>query len=409
MKIGYILKIFPKISETFVVNEIMELIKMGHSVYIFSMYHPNEKIIHREKIVYDDVLKYSLLDNTYYSPRIHRSVLELTGYVSLLLNRHPDNMLYNVLYTDVARHFAKIIREKDIHLDIIHAHFATEQTFVAMKLSKMLGIPFTLMAHANDIFLNPNVKSLREKFENASAIMTPSHYNREYLHSLTGVDKEKIHIVRACPNIDKFKDFKIIECKLKNELTILSISRLVEKKGIKYGILAIKDLVKEYPDIVYNIVGSGMLESELKMLITSLDLDNNVRIIGNLDDDVLIKDLSNATIFILPCVIARNGDMDGIPVSLMEAMYFQVPTISTRVSGISELIENNEDGLLVDAHNVKQLSDAIRTLLVNKDLRIKIGNRGKQKIETHFNIHKEAKILIEVWNRIKNESWPFEQ
>ena len=404
MKIGYMLKIFPKISETFVVNEIIELIKMGHDVYIFSMYHPNEKIIHREKIVYDDVLKYNLLDNTYYSPRIHRSVLELTGYVSLLLNHHPDNILYNKLYTDMARHFAKIIKEKDIHLDIIHAHFATEQTFVAMKLSKMLDVPFTLMAHANDIFLNPNVKSLREKFENASAIMTPSHYNREYLYSLTGIDNDKIHIIRACPNIDKFKDFKMTEGKLRNEPTILSISRLVEKKGIKYGILAIKDLVKEYPGIVYKIVGSGMLERELKMLITSLNLENNVKIIGNLDNDILIKDLSNATIFILPCIKAKNGDMDGIPVSLMEAMYFQVPTISTRVSGIPELIENNEDGLLVDAHNVKQLSDAIRTLLTNRDLRIELGNNGRIKVENNFNIHKEVNRLVEIWSRIKNES-----
>lgn len=400
MKIGYILKIFPKISEKFVTNEILELIKMGHDVYIFSIYNPNEKIIYREKIMHDEILEYNLLNKTYYPPHFQRSILELSGYSLLLLNSQ-NNIFHDRLCIDVANYFAKIIEDNDIKLDIIHAHFATEPTFVASKLSKMYNIPFTFMAHAFDIFINPNIKTLKEKVEYASAIMTPSYYNREYLCNLTGVDKNKIFVIRACPNIDELKIFGKEKIDNDDDFKILSVSRLVEKKGIKYAILAIKELIKEYPEITYKIIGSGPLEKDLNMLIRSLEIENNVKIIENLDNNALINEYNKATIFVLPCTKAKNGDMDGIPVSLMESMYLRIPTISTRISGIPELIENDLDGLLVDDNNVKQLSEAIRTLLTNKELRLKIGNNARLKVENNFNIHKEAKKLIEIWNMIK--------
>ncbi len=432
MKIGYILKIFPKISEKFVTNEILELIKMGHEIYIFSIFHPNEKIINREKVVHSEISEYNLLRSTFYPPHIQRSVLELSGYSKLFLTQNIYvQKLHDNLCIDVANYFAKVIEDNDIKLDVIHAHFATEPTYVAYKMSKILNIPFTFMAHAFDIFINPDIKSLKEKIENASAIMTPSYYNKEYLSNLiSGIDKNKIFVVRACPNIDelkllgdryryRYRDRDRNRDKDKNnendknennendknennEFNILSISRLVEKKGIKYGILAIKELIREYPEINYNIIGSGPLERNLKKLIRTLEIENNVKIIQNLDNNALMTEFNKATIFILPCIKAKNGDMDGIPVSLMESMYLQIPTISTKISGIPELIENNIDGLLVEDKNVGQLVESLKILYINKDLRIKIGNNGKDKVENNFNIHKEAKKLIEIWKNNKN-------
>lgn len=396
MKIGYVLKIFPKISEKFVTNEILELIKMGHDVHIFSIYHPNKRFIGKEKVVHDEISEYELLEKTHYSPYVHRSILELSGYASLTIGHHPDNILHNGLCTDVAGHFARSVKHMGIDLDVIHAHFATEQTFVAIKMSKMLNVPCTCMAHANDIFINPDAKSLREKFENVSAVATPSYYNREYIHNLTGISKDKIFVIRACPSMDELKDLKREE----NGYNILTISRLTEKKGLRYGILAIKELITEYPNIMYKIIGSGPLEKDLKKLIVSLGVENNVKIIGNLDNDSLNNEFNRATAFILPCIRARNGDLDGIPVSLMEAMYLKIPVISTKVSGIHELIENGNDGLLVDANDAKQLSYAIGTLLADNDLRIKIGNNGKQKIEKDFNISKEVEKLTNIWKDI---------
>jgi len=262
-----------------------------------------------------------------------------------------------------------------------------------MLMSKKLGIPFTFEAHAVDIFVKPCLKALEKRMREASATTTISYYNRDYLHKLTNINIKKIHVVRACPVIDKFK------CVKRNPevLSILTVGRLVEKKGIKYGILAIKELIKDYPEIQYSIVGSGLLETELKSLARLVDLQNNVRFLGNLDDNSLIDELRKATIFILPCVIAKNEDRDGIPVSLMESMYLRIPTVSTNISGISELIEDRREGFLVEPGNFEQLASAIKTLLENENLRITMGVNGRKKIVTQFNIHKEARKLLEIW------------
>jgi len=285
MRIGYILGQFPKLSETFILNEISELIRRGHDVYIFSLFNSKENIVQPE------VEEYSLLERTYYPPSYHKLCIELVRFDRLLFyrNRRKINKFYCIA---VARHFSKIAEKLD--LDVLHAHFANEPTFTAMLMSKLTEIPFTFTAHAFDIFINPDVKALRERIENASAVITPSYYNKNYLYNLAGIDKDKIHVIRACANIERFKSIKRNE----DPFTILTIGRLVEKKGIKYGILAIKELIKDYPEVQYRIVGSGPLEKNLKDLVKSLNLENNVKFLGSLNSDLLIEELSKATIFI---------------------------------------------------------------------------------------------------------------
>jgi len=162
------------------------------------------------------------------------------------------------------------------------------------------------------------------------------------------------------------------------DYTILTVARLQKKKGIKYGILAVKKLVKQFPKIQYRIVGSGELENILKKMISLLGLEKNVKLLGSLDDASLMKELSKATLFILPCVRSENNDMDSTPVSLMEAMYLKIPVISTKLAGIPELVENGKEGLLVEPRNINQLAEAIKLLLENEDLRRKMGENGKK-------------------------------
>ena len=178
---------------------------------------------------------------------------------------------------------------------------------------------------------------------------------------------------------------------------MLSVGRFVEKKGIRNVILAMKTLVKIYPEIQYRIIGSGVLENDLKTLTNSLDLERNIHFLGNTDDDSQIEEFGRATIFILPCLEAKNGDMDGIPVSLMDAMYSRVPVISTTISGIPELIQHGKEGLLVEPGNIDQLVNAIKALIEDKKLRIDMGERGREKITSEFNIHEEVRKMVGIW------------
>lgn len=392
MRIGYVLNVFPKLSETFVLNEVVELLKRGHKVYIFSLGQPFENIRQKE------VDNYNLLRRTYYfnSNYVTEGLKSLTNLKNLELIFSKERFLAKLACIPKANYFSQII--KDLEIDTLHSHFAGQTTFTNMCISKLTGIPFTFTGHAFDIFVNPNAKVLKEEMENSSAVITPSYYNKNYLHELTGVNKDKIHVIRACPNIERLKSIIKRE---KDAFTILTVARLVEKKGIKYGILAIKGLIKEFPELQYRIVGSGPLENELKEVVKSLNLENSVKFLGSLDGDSLMNELNRATIFILPSVRAKNGDMDGIPVSLMEAMYLQIPTISTTISGIPELIENRKEGFLAEQKNIEQLANAMNFFLEDCDLRIKMGENGRKKIEKEFNIHKEIEKLLKIWKGLK--------
>ena len=120
-----------------------------------------------------------------------------------------------------------------------------------------------------------------------------------------------------------------------------------------------------------------------------------------MDNFSALKMVANSDIFVLPCIRSKNGDMDGTPTALMEAMALEVPVISTKISGIPELIENGKEGFLVEAENVEQLANALKILLQDEDMRTKMGRRGRKKIEEKFNIHKEVEKLERVWNEIK--------
>lgn len=392
MKIGYVLFTFPEITQAWILNEIVELINRGHKVYIFSIFPSEDNIFHPE------VNEYNLLKNTFYltnSKTMLNQIKLILRTIGLFGWSEPcESLKYKVLSIAAAKHFSDIA--KGLGIDFLHAHFNTVPTHTAMLMSKKLKIPFTFTVHAADIFVNKNVKAIKERMHRASAVITISYYNKDYLEKLTNSYQNKIYVVRACPIINKNKLLK----RQPELFRILTIARLIEKKGIKYSILAIKELIMDYPEIKYSIIGSGPLEKELKELAKSLNLQNNINFLGNLSDDSLNDESKKATIFMLPCVMAKNGDMDGIPVALMESMYLGIPVVSTTISGIPELIKNGKEGILVEPKNVEQLTIAMKLLLKDKELRFKIGLNGRKKIKNDFNIQNEINKLFEIWEKV---------
>lgn len=390
MKIGYVLYAFPALSESFILNEIVELLKKGHEVTIFSLSRSQDNIFHNE------VEEYELLKRTHFLPAQPNYLSKLRFRLFSLGTfgwKYPSEDLKSKTFSiAAAKYYFKIAKKLD--LDVIQSHFNRVAAHTAMLLGQYLGVPYTFTAHAVDIFVVPNIIALKTRMEKAKAVITPSYYNREYLHTLTDVDKNKINVVRACLNIEKFKHIK----RNPDDFRILTVCRLVEKKGLKYSILAIKKILHEFPETSYRIVGSGPLENELKKLVDQLGLKENIKFLGDITDDSLIFELSKATIFVLPCIQAKNGDMDVCPLTLQEAMIARVPVVSTIIASIPELIENKKEGLLVEPKNVKQLVEAMKNLLEHKNLRKMLGENGRKKIENNFNISYEVKKMLEIWS-----------
>ena len=224
---------------------------------------------------------------------------------------------------------------------------------------------------------------------------TISEYNKIFLSEKVEGCVSKIHVIRACQPGSRFQ----IENKPPDDMiNILAVGRLVEKKGFSFLIQAIKQSVEKsnIPLICY-IVGSGPLEDELKSLVSELNLNEIVKFPGPLPPDEVVKKMAHSHMLVQPCVRSKNGDQDGIPNVLMEAMWLGVPVISTNISGIPELVEDGKTGLLADPENPEQISDAILNIISEPDLAKQLSKAGKQKVYKEFNVDIEAQKLMELF------------
>lgn len=400
MKVGYVLSQFPVLSQTFVMNEIIELIETGHDVTIFSLTRPSNSSFHPE------VDKFRLMDRTYYLPVVSRmapDVNEPSAWLASFASRLyggktlADRLFRGLCQATVVNYFSRLARK--LGVDILHTHFYGIASAITALIAGTAGIPFTYTCHAVDIFVNPDPKVMRRHMDAAGKVITPSDYNKDYLRQLTGVEEDKIEVVRACLDINKFK----LVQKQESGTNILTVGRLVRKKGLNYAILAIAEVVKEFPDLRYRIIGEGPQKKELMQLVKSLGLEGHVEFLGNMGGGQdFLKHLSEAAFMLLPCIRPENGDLDVCPLVLQEAMCARVPVVSTDLSAIPELVENGKQGLIVPPNDVRQLVVAIKTMLSDKELRTKMGQAGPEKIDQKFNIHKEVARLLSIWQKIVN-------
>src|SRR3990167_1628478 len=397
MKVLYVLDSFPKLSETFILNEIVELIKKGVDVEILALRNPFETTIN------EDVLNYKLLDRTEY--------FQLPAPLKLRFEYGLSPHFYNCIFKSIKYYHAVSTLKHIVRLsyyarnygniDIIHVHFAYEAAVTGMQISKVLGKPFTFTAHAYEIFSQPSYSKERLKMlvENAEKIITPSVFNKNYIMKETDCAEDKIEIVRAtiCP--EKFtnnKHFNTSEDKIK----IIAIGRLVEKKGFEYLIKAMKTVVNKNSSIFLTIIGDGKLRKELMGLSDNLGLSDKINFLGARSNEECIEELSDSDISILPCVRAKDGDLDVCPLTLQEAMAMEIPVRSTVVGSMPELIEDGKEGLLVPERNEAALADAIMKLIDKPSLREEMGKRGREKIMREFNINYQVNKLLNIWQNI---------
>ena len=264
-------------------------------------------------------------------------------------------------------------------IDHLHIHFGDVPTQIGMYAAAYAGIPFSFTIHANDLFHHGRL--LKEKSTRACAVVTISEYNVNKLLEIS-VPASKIHIVRCGINPENFSYSQ--PGKLHVPPTAGVVARLVEKKGIDTLIKAAAILAKEATVIKVRIAGDGPELENLKQLSRDLGIKDQVSFEGNIANSDVIDWVKSLDIFVLPAKKDVNGDMDGIPVALMESMALGVPVVSTRLSGIPELVINKTTGILVAPEDNNRLAREINKLLKNNSLRFKLSKEGRKMIETEF-------------------------
>lgn len=273
----------------------------------------------------------------------------------------------------------------------IHAHWAHTATTIAMHASQLLNIGFSFTGHANDLFVHRI--ALREKVRRARFIVAISEFHRD-LYVKLGGDPERIPVVYCGIDMANFTPRDQEDVEPDGRPRIVSVGRLVEKKGFGFLIEACKILADRGVDFTCTIAGSGPLLQDLREHIHCKGLEDRVSVTGEVVmQDQLPDLLRSADAFVLPCVRDSDGDMDGLPQVLIEAMACGAPVISTRLVGIPDLVRDGRTGFLVQTENVEELAEAMIALLAEPVRARGIGAAGAEWVRDHFSREETVRRL----------------
>ena len=384
---------FPRLSESFIINEIYELEKRGHNISVFSINRSDESIEHREvkklnaSVCYADRPSLTSISKMSYEYLSNPAVLRRAVFID-----KPHYLAYWLYLGDQIKRFIQKIGG----VDLIHAHFAEKHRLAATYAAASHDVPCTVTAHAYEIFVEDNINYMRKVCPRFDHLIVPSKYNERYLSEEMGIETD-ISVVPATTDTKKFEPS--IGCVSER---LLTIGRLVEKKGYEYAIDAVSQLVERGYDVEYHIIGSGERKDLLRDRVRERGIESHVEFLGNVSDERLERELQEAGLFVLPCVIASNGDRDVAPVALKEAMAMQTACISTTVSAIPELITDGNDGILVEPNNASALADSIAKLVDNPERRKTLAENGRKTVETKFDITHTVDELVSVFNTVIN-------
>lgn len=391
MKITYLTSKFPLLSETFIYEELLALKKLGHQVELYVFYDTGKKS-HKYTSEVEQIVTYlpEIFSIEHFQAQVHFLRVEFDKYRDALGEIIRDNWRSPRLLGKSLYAFCKGImlahQLLDDPPDHLHAHWATMPATAVDIASGILDVPYSFTSHAWDIYKEPLM--LSRKLEKAAFGVTISEYNKQFLGEQYPGAGEKTHVVRCGVNLDRFN--YVSNHRDINPPTILFIGRLVEKKGVGVLIEACSRLKKGGFAFQCVIVGEGPMQSELEKQAQQLNLAEDVIFTGGLDQASLHAYWQTASVFVLPSVIAANNDRDGIPVALMEAMAIGLPVVSTTVSGIPELIDDQISGLLVPPGDSVELAAAITQILADKDYSRILARRARAKIEREYDISQNA-------------------
>ncbi len=405
MRIAFIVEAFPKLSETFILNQVTALLDLGHDVEIFPSRNLDEIKTHPK------VGKYGLLDKTFYPPIVpDNSVLAKLKCAWLVVKNFSNieiiNRILSLPYpvgTKISLFFRMLPLIGKKKFDIIHCHFgplgkvAVQARSLAI-LSGKLVLSFYGYDASRYKLDAKYYASIVQQFDGYIAI---SNYLKEKIVKL-GFPEERINKIPL--GVDLI-DFNLSDKKFKRDgHKLLTVARLVEKKGIYYGIMAFSKLRKKNQKLEYHIVGDGILYDKFKELIEELGLKEWVFLHGAKNKDEIFQLYREADIFVLPSITASDGNTEGQGLVLQEAQLMKLPVVSTFHNGIPEGIVENETGFLVAERDINALSEKISILIGDEQLRNEMGKKGRNLVLEKFDNQKLVKELSTFYQNLISSS-----
>jgi glycosyltransferase involved in cell wall biosynthesis len=394
LRVAYLLKRYPRLSETFILHEMLALEARGMRLHVYALLDPAEATVH------PDVDR--LAAPVTYLPRTTPAHLgHLARAHARLLRRDPRRYL-GALRLALTRPnplvgLRHLVRAGWLGIALecqgirhLHAHFAHGPAATAQFVHALTGLPYSFTAHAKDIYTTPPAL-LAQRIRETCFVVTCTGYNADYLASLVDTSTAtRIH--RIYHGVD-VRRFRLLPPLAQDPPLILAVGRLVEKKGLSYLVEACALLRARGVSFRCLMVGAGPLKDQLRAQIASLGLEGAVALLGARTQEELVDIYRQATLLALPCVVLENGDRDGIPNVLVEAMSLGLPVVSTRISGIPELVDHGRNGLLVPPRDAPALAAALAALLADPAQRRSLGAEAHRTIAERFDLAQNAARL----------------
>ena len=406
LKIAYVMSRFPKVSETFVLYEMLAVERAGASVELYPLLRERSEVIHPEAV--------RMVSRARYHPFLSRAILwsnfhflrteprTYLGALWALLRGTAGSANFLVgglgIFPKVV-HAARLMASDDI--DHVHCHFASHPALAGFVIKRLTGIPYSFTAHGSDLHVDRHM--LCEKVAEAAFVVPISEYNLELIARECGDHhRDKLIIIHCGVDTAVFRPGDPDRVRADSGFRIACIGTLHEVKGQRYVIEACRLLADDGVDVECSLVGAGPDAAALQEQIRSLGLADRVHLTGERTRPEVAELLRSSDVLVTPSVLTRRGKREGIPLVLMEAMASGVPVVASRISGIPELVEDGVSGLLVPPGEPVALAQALSRLHDDEELRRRLTRGGRAKVEREFDVDRSAALLVDRFHAVSS-------
>ena len=388
-RIGYVLEMYPRFSEAFIVNEILALEATGEEIDIFSLRLPIDGRFHESLAEVRAPVTY--MPYQVKAPEVWDLLREGLDVLPRLNARIPDVLALPV--TDAAGAVQLAMAVHRLGITHLHAHFGSIAADVARVAARLAGVGYSFTAHAGDIFhADADHEALRRKVADASAVVTVSDFHVHHLHKMLGSVAGKVVRVYNGVDLGRFPYSSPAD----RPPVVVAVGPLVPTKGFTHLVDAVAMLVSEGRDVRLDLVGTGEEEQALHAQVDALGLHRHVRFRGALSQPHTRAAIRQAAALAAPCVVAPDGSRDGLPAVLLEAMALGTPCVATPVAGLPEAVAPDHTGLVVPEGDPATLAKALARLLDDADLRLELSTNARALVEREFDIAKTCEQLRDV-------------
>jgi glycosyltransferase involved in cell wall biosynthesis len=397
VRVSYVVGTYPQLTTTFIDREIAALRAQGADITVVSIRPPHGPLSPEQEPIRNAV-RYLLpapardVARAFGFWLLRRPIALLAETAWLLTRPHRGaSRMRSLAYVSAGVCAAYRLRDRrGVH---VHAHFVDRAATVAAIAARLLGTTYSATAHANDIYRDPFM--LAEKVARATFVATCTEYNRAYLAGeVRPADASRVMCLYHGLDLDRYWP---APGERADPPTLLAVAQLKEKKGLRYLVEACAQLRDAGVAVRCEIVGEGPLRPELEAQVAELGVGDSVILRGALPHEEVLGRYRAATAFVLPSVVAADGDRDGIPNVILEAMAMELPVVSTPVSGIPEAVRDEETGMLVQPHDATAIASAVTRLLADPGRAAQLGGNGRRLVTERFDVTRNAERLLELF------------